>query len=81
MCIYFNIKVQFTQKVQIQRHARPASYAGDAECRRGRERETRHCYVNRVPDSDHEPASRDHVYASSGSKYAVCFNAFTNCRV
>ncbi|XP_030024896.1 uncharacterized protein LOC115443579 [Manduca sexta] len=34
-------------EVQVQRHARPVSYAGDAECRRA----PAHCYVNRVPDT------------------------------
>ncbi|XP_023946448.1 uncharacterized protein LOC112051869 [Bicyclus anynana] len=61
-----NYRVKHTE-VQVQRHMRPASYAGDAECRRGREavRAQAHCYVNRVPD-----APRDHAgagqYASSG---------------
>ncbi|XP_041988602.1 uncharacterized protein LOC121739997 [Aricia agestis] len=49
-------------EVQVQRHTRPASYAGDAECRRSREssRPPSHCYVNRVPDA---PPPQ---YASSG---------------
>ncbi|PZC85970.1 uncharacterized protein LOC110380987 [Helicoverpa armigera] len=35
-------------EVQIQRHTRPVSYAGDAGCRGGR---AAHGYVNRVPDA------------------------------
>ncbi|CAH0700296.1 unnamed protein product [Spodoptera exigua] len=39
-------------EVQIQRHTRPVSYAGDAECRGAREaRHPPQCYVNRVPDT------------------------------
>ncbi|KAH9636966.1 hypothetical protein HF086_008227 [Spodoptera exigua] len=39
-------------QVQIQRHTRPVSYAGDAECRGAREaRHPPQCYVNRVPDT------------------------------
>ncbi|XP_072937185.1 uncharacterized protein [Epargyreus clarus] len=54
-----SFRVSKHTEVQIQRHARPASYAGDAECRRA------HGYVNRVPDSprDHAAALQ---YASSG---------------
>ncbi|XP_034841452.1 uncharacterized protein [Maniola hyperantus] len=59
-----NYRLKHTE-VQVQRHTRPASYAGDAECRRQREpaRAQTHCYVNRVPD-----AAREHAvqYASSG---------------
>ncbi|XP_038207547.1 uncharacterized protein LOC119829226 [Zerene cesonia] len=50
-------------EVQVQRHTRPASYAGDAECRHQREaRPQAHCYVNRVPDASREAMQ----YASSG---------------
>ncbi|XP_035446276.2 uncharacterized protein LOC118273419 [Spodoptera frugiperda] len=39
-------------EVQVQRHTRPVSYAGDAECRGSREgRHPPQCYVNRVPDT------------------------------
>ncbi|XP_045539763.1 uncharacterized protein LOC106719267, partial [Papilio machaon] len=56
-------------EVQVQRHSRPASYAGDAEWRRARDSHTHapappapaHCYVNRVPERDHVAAQ----YASS----------------
>ncbi|KAJ8726671.1 hypothetical protein PYW07_001369 [Mythimna separata] len=49
-------------EVQIQRHARPVSYAGDAECRPSREaRHPPQCYVNRVPD----PREQCVQYASS----------------
>ncbi|XP_075991752.1 uncharacterized protein LOC142987086 [Anticarsia gemmatalis] len=44
-------------EVQVQRHARPVSYAGDAECRG----HPAHCYVNRVPEQ-REPGVQ---YASS----------------
>lgn len=38
-------------EVQVQRHTRPVSYAGDAECRIAREpRHPVHCYVNKVPE-------------------------------
>ncbi|XP_061379974.1 uncharacterized protein LOC116779629 isoform X1 [Danaus plexippus] len=58
-----------TTEVQVQRAARPASYAGDADRRTpssgpggGGGGARTHCYVNRVPDS------REHSlqYASSG---------------
>ncbi|CAH2067615.1 unnamed protein product, partial [Iphiclides podalirius] len=50
-------------EIQVQRHSRPASYAGDAEWRRAREppRPPAHCYVNRVPDEREHNAQ----YASS----------------
>ncbi|CAK1602688.1 unnamed protein product [Parnassius mnemosyne] len=51
-------------EVQVQRHSRPASYAGDAEWRRLRESQSRppaHCYVNRVADAHEQTAQ----YASS----------------
>ncbi|CAK1544293.1 unnamed protein product [Leptosia nina] len=47
-------------EVQVQRHTRPSSYAGDAECRPSRAQT--HCYVNRVPDATRDPQQ----YASSG---------------
>ncbi|XP_026489307.1 uncharacterized protein LOC113395821 [Vanessa tameamea] len=59
-----NYRIKHTE-VQVQRHVRPASYAGDAECRRQREptRPPTHCYVNRVPDTPRDNAVQ---YASSG---------------
>ncbi|VVD01943.1 unnamed protein product [Leptidea sinapis] len=54
-------------EVQVQRHSRPASYAGDMECRRHREpprvQPPTHCYVNRVPTTSRELSTQ---YASSG---------------
>ncbi|XP_045512860.1 uncharacterized protein LOC123707107 [Pieris brassicae] len=52
-------RVKHTE-VQVQRHTRPASYAGDPECRASRAQP--HCYVNRVP----EPQRDQQQYASSG---------------
>ncbi|CAH0726229.1 unnamed protein product, partial [Brenthis ino] len=54
-----NYRIKHTE-VQVQRHARPASYAGDAECRPP---PRAHGYVNRVPDA---PRDAQLQYASSG---------------
>ncbi|KAG6441144.1 hypothetical protein O3G_MSEX001673 [Manduca sexta] len=48
-------------QVQVQRHARPVSYAGDAECRRA----PAHCYVNRVPDTREQNKPVDEIETAS----------------
>lgn len=67
--------------MQVQRAARPASYAGDADRRTpslgpggGGGGARTHCYVNRVPDS------REHSlqYASSGSEF-IYLSFITPC--
>lgn len=58
-----NYRIKHTE-VQVQRHSRPVSYAGDAECRRQREaRHTTYHYVPRTPETTREQCVQ---YASSG---------------